>query len=124
MRGFYKALFLPNAMISMGKSVLHERFGAAQPSALSLSFRHLFPDCVGEFVMTHANVAVLCLAVILFVRYLRSPWRSVPPGPRGLPIIRNVFEIRNKAWVFEEDCQQRYSKLSLSTCAVLTLTIS
>ena len=82
MRGFYKALFLPNAMISMGKSVLHERFGAAQLSALSLSFRHLFPDCVGEFVMTHANVAVLCLAVILFVRYLRSPWRSVPP-PRS-----------------------------------------
>lgn len=29
MRGFYKALFLPNTMISMGKSVLHERFGAA-----------------------------------------------------------------------------------------------
>lgn len=65
MRGFYKALFLPNTMISMGKSVLHERFGAAQPSALSLSFRHLFPDCVGEFVTTHA----MCLCCVLRLSY-------------------------------------------------------
>ena len=91
-----KPLPLPSTIFSMCKSVLHEGFGAQRPSALSLSFRHLLPVCVGDFVRIHVNVAVLCLAVtILFVSYLRSPWRSVSPGPRGHPIIGNVFEIRN-----------------------------
>jgi hypothetical protein len=112
-------------MNSMYGTDLHEGFDVADLPALSLSFRHLLPYCVGEFVTTHASVVVPCLAVILlFVRYLRSPWRSVPPGPRGLPVIGNVLETRNKAWLFKEDCQKRYSGLSFPTDVVLMLTIS
>ena len=91
-------------------------------SGTSFSLHHFLSNCVWEFVTTHA-IAVLGLAVILLVRYLRSPWRCVPPGPRGLPIIGNALEVRNKAWMFEQDCKQRYSALSFSTDVVLTLTI-
>ena len=44
---------LPSTMFSMGKSVLHEGF-AQRLSALSPSFHHLLPVCVGDFVTTHA----------------------------------------------------------------------
>jgi hypothetical protein len=94
--------------ISVGKSV-HVESGVAGFPGSSFSLH-----CVWEFVTTHADVAALGLAVILLVRYLRSPWRRVPPGPRGLPIIGNALELRNKAWLFEEDCQQRYSAHSFS----------
>ena len=83
--------------------------GAAESPALLFSLRHFLPDFLGELVTAHAHIAVLCLTVVLLVRYLRSPWRSVPPGPQGLPIIGNVLEVRDKAWLFTEDCQKRYS---------------
>lgn len=97
-------------MISVDDPILLESGAAAKSPASLFSLRHLLPDNVEEFVTTHANVAVLCLALILLVRYLRSPWRRVPPGPRGLPIIGNALEARNKAWLFKEDCQKRYSR--------------
>ena len=30
------------------------------------------------------------LIVILLAQYIRSPWRKVPPGPKGLPILGNA----------------------------------
>ena len=107
-------------MISVGDPIPLESGDAAEFPASLFSSRHFLPDFLGEFLTIHAKVAVLCLAIILLVRYLRSPWRSVPPGPRGLPIIGNVFEARNKAWLFEEDCQKRYSELSFPICVYLT----
>lgn len=91
--------------ISLGDSVLHGASGAAAGL-----IEPLFSwPCVWEFVTAHADVAVLGFAAIVLARYLRSPWRSVPPGPRGLPIIGNALELRNKGWLFKEDCKQKYS---------------
>jgi hypothetical protein len=36
---------------------------------------------------------VLSLTVLYAVRYLASPYRKVPPGPRGYPIIGNLLEM-------------------------------
>ncbi|KAH9040505.1 cytochrome P450 [Lactarius pseudohatsudake] len=44
----------------------------------------------------------------MVVRYFRSPWRRVPPGPRGLPLIGNALELRDKLWLFHRDCKQKY----------------
>lgn len=69
--------------------------------------------CLGALT-THVGLAVvLGLAVILVVRYSKSPWRRVPPGPRGLPLIGNALDLQDKDWLFRGDCKQKYSAFSL-----------
>ncbi|KAI0065153.1 cytochrome P450 [Artomyces pyxidatus] len=49
------------------------------------------------------DVAVLLGTVIfiasLLVRYFNSPWRRLPPGPSGYPLIGNALELREKQWL-------------------------
>ena len=51
------------------------------------------------------------LAITLVVKYLRSPWRKVPPGPKGFPIFGNAFQLQNKAWMFEIECKRKFGPL-------------
>ena len=61
----------------------------------------------------HIGLLVSLLAVVLAVRYVRSPWRSVPPGPRGLPILGNALQLKDKTWMVRRDCKDAYSVFSL-----------
>ncbi|KAH9041418.1 cytochrome P450 [Lactarius hengduanensis] len=62
---------------------------------------------------TLAPALLFGYVVLLAVRFVRSPWRSVPPGPRGLPIIGHAHLFRDKSWMFRQDCKQRFGASDL-----------
>ncbi|KZV75180.1 cytochrome P450 [Peniophora sp. CONT] len=43
--------------------------------------------------------AAVGLAAVFVVQYLKSPWRKVPPGPPGLPIIGNALQFTGEQWL-------------------------
>lgn len=87
-------------------------------------FYNLSFDCVWELATTHVGLVVLGFAVILGTRFVRSPWRRVPPGPWGMPIIGNAAILQDKTWLFGQDCKQKYRVFSNSTDTMLVFTTS
>lgn len=65
---------------------------------------------------------IATLIVILTVRYVRSPWRKVPPGPKGLPILGNVFQRHDNGWMFGTECKRKFG-LSISFSLSLSPTL-
>ena len=53
---------------------------------------------------------VLGLVIIFAVRYLRSPWRKLPPSPRRLPILGNALHLRDKSWLLSKECKERFGE--------------
>ncbi|KAI0048181.1 cytochrome P450 [Auriscalpium vulgare] len=50
----------------------------------------------------------VALSVLFTVRYLQSPWRKLPPGPRGLPILGNALDLRKKPWIKFMEWKEKY----------------
>jgi hypothetical protein len=57
--------------------------------------------------------AFLGLVAIFVVYYSRSPWRKLPPGPRGLPIIGNALQVMDMTWLISKVCKERFGKDSI-----------
>ena len=58
------------------------------------------------------HVLIVTLVIILVAKYVRSPWRRVPPGPKGLPILGNALQLLNKSWMFGKECKQNFGLLN------------
>ncbi|KAI9508272.1 cytochrome P450 [Russula earlei] len=54
---------------------------------------------------------IITLIVIIAVKYARSPWRSVPRGPRGLPILGNALQLYYKDWMFHKACKREFEHM-------------
>jgi hypothetical protein len=53
---------------------------------------------------------MLGLVVIFAVYYSRSPWRKLPPKPRGLPLIGNALQVMDTKWLISKDCKDRFGE--------------
>ena len=80
---------------------------ALQGCATSHLIRYL-PFTSVQPLLTPRVALILFIVIILAVQYIRSPWRKVPPGPKGLPVLGNVLELRDKAWLFKKDCKRKF----------------
>jgi len=56
---------------------------------------------------------ITTLVIVLAAQYARSPWRRVPPGPKGLPILGNALQLSDKRWMFQKECKQNYGTVNI-----------
>ena len=52
--------------------------------------------------------AILSLVVLGVVRYFASPYRKLPPGPPGYPIIGNLLDMRDEQWLKFTGWRKKY----------------
>jgi hypothetical protein len=68
------------------------------------------------------SLGILLSLIVLFVaKYVTSPYRKLPPGPRGYPIIGNALELRSHQWLKFTEWRKQYGLWLFSAVILLSL---
>jgi hypothetical protein len=79
------------------------------PSESAFPLDGVVPHLVSCLSLLTPPFALLTgLVIVLAIQYAKSPWRKVPPGPRGFPILGNALQLQNKAWLVGKDLKRKF----------------
>ena len=92
-----------------GFSMSVERFLSAVDGRTPKSLTTYTINAIWE-ARTLTAAILLGFIVIFVVYYSNSPWRKLPPSPRGLPIIGNVLQVMDTKWLVSKDCKERFGE--------------
>ena len=98
---------------------------ASRLCGMSIVFKNLSPlkvIAISRQCPVLAFGATVGFVIFLATRYLQSPWRKLPPGPRGLPLLGNVLELRSHMWLIFVKWKKEFGAIH-DPAPQLTLTV-